>query len=180
MERIEDAAKYLIQLYNETGYECNRQKLQKLIIFAHLKCLSENRKGFTEKNFISVSPLGLGIEIIANRYYNFIIGNINNTEIITIKSEPDNETFLPEYQYNDCLLDDDYRCVLKEIFSKYGAYSGQELCDWTRKTNLWKNNINNVVGAVKYIIPSVDVSEFTKSIDDFDSFMHSLKEECNK
>lgn len=142
MEKIEEAAKYLIQLYYSTDYYCNRQKLQKLIIISHMVLVASDGKGLSEIPFISVSPLGLGINVISEKYYNLNLGYYDEvTEIEGIDDIYSNDDFEDDYKYNQEVLTDNYRKVLKRIFIAFGAYPRDQLTNCTKKMEIWKNYV---------------------------------------
>lgn len=138
-----ESAKYLIQMYMSTKYRCNRQKLQKLILFAHFALLLDGKTGliYPEVETITASYIGLGINTISKAFYALEFNGIDEeTTLCNIVKKP--ETFFTEaYRYDKEIIVEalDY---LTRMFLQFGAYSSDILSKATTKLGLYPRDVN--------------------------------------
>lgn len=142
------AAKYLIQLFLSTQIQCNRQKLQKLVIFAHLALLLDDEKGILGNEFITASNIGLGVDSISKKYYNFDANAINKSiydeEVFSIPAviKKENKEFKPEFQYEENVLKNEDLIMLKFFFYNFAAINSTELSLITTKLDIYPSGEN--------------------------------------
>ncbi len=151
-----EAAKYLVQLYASTIYECNRQKLQKLILFAHFALLLDNHKGILGDEFVTASHIGLGIESVSNEFYFFGLNGINERSLINGFQRKDESYFTPKFQYDSSKLTVHVTQVLMDFFVFCGAYHKDDLSDITRELSIYPDaDFLNWPDATMYLDASV-------------------------
>lgn len=133
-----EAAKYLVQLYMSTTYMCNRQKLQKLILFAHFSLLLDSQEGLISGEKITASYMGLGIDSVSKEYRTFEVNSVNESKKILPSDliERKNTDFTSNYQYNEEQLQSNKK-ILKDFFFEFGAYDKDDLSNVTKELELY-------------------------------------------
>lgn len=132
-----EAAKFLIQLFSSTKYECNRQKLQKLILFAHFALLLDEEEGLLNEDLVSASKYGLGIDSVSREYYALSFNGVNENVEIPLVNKIPNEEFAVNYQYDVKSLNEAQTIILSGFFHRFGAYHGDILSKVTTKLALY-------------------------------------------
>lgn len=139
--KVLEAAKYLIQLYISTKYRCNRQKLQKLLLFAHFAMLIDGKEGLLGSEQITASNIGLGIETVSREYYAFEFNGIDESIEISSVVKKENSEFNFDYQYNEEVLKD-ITVYLRTMFLNFGAYHSDILSKATTKLKLYPMDVD--------------------------------------
>lgn len=161
-----DAANYLVTLYKQTKYECNKRKLQKLVIYSDM--LYYINSGYTgrllEDTEVTATERGLSIDKISNSVYALIFNHINAREEIPAETVDGNKVYnlIAEYNYNFNNLNETERALLLKIFLLFGAYSGEDLTEISRKTNIWKEARKQTAG---YVTQSI-YDSYIKEMDE--------------
>lgn len=159
-----EAAKYLIQLYASTEYHCTRQKLQKLIIFAHLARLIDQQDGILGNEPITATTVGLGVESISTQFNTINFNGVDRIQSIKIKDKLPNEVFALPYRCNENLLGENIY-ILNSMFEKFGAYPSDLLSEITRKMQLYPKNTNfMVLPSYMKIIALEDVDRYVDDV----------------
>lgn len=139
--KVLEAAKYLIQLYISTKYRCNRQKLQKLLLFAHFAMLIDGKEGLLGSEQITASNIGLGVETVSREYYAFEFNGIDESIEISNVVKKENSEFNFDYQYDEEVLKD-ITVYLRAMFLKFGAYHSDILSKATTKLKLYPMDVD--------------------------------------
>lgn len=140
MVRPEDAANYLIILYKNTKFQCDRKKLQKLVIYTDLLYYAMYHEKFIEPDCITATSKGLSIDRLSNGIYDCYFNFDNNSREINnseIKYSID-ESLNSAYEYDKNALNTDQINLLRYMFKKLGAYSGDDLTIMSKETDLWQ------------------------------------------
>lgn len=161
-----EAAKYLIQLYMSTKYKCDRQKLQKLIIFAHYALKFDNGEGLIDFDDMIASNAGLGVLSISDifnmiRFNGKEVNNPISEDEIRLKS---NMSFRDEYRYDCDILTYREKYVLYRLFLEYGAYPSDTLVKITKQFPIFEELDYSVAEEGFSRISRTDMEKYTERL----------------
>lgn len=123
--KLEDATNYLIDLFNQTGqiYSCTRTKLGKLLSIAAFKYARKGNLLF-EENIYKYKGCGSVIDgLVAYTNMEAYINFVYKDGIKKVSEDISN----PINDNPNLLKDEEARCLIKDVFINFGAYSPSEL-----------------------------------------------------
>lgn len=166
MIKPENAANYLITLYMRTKFQCEKRKLQKVIIYADLIFYAFTKERLLIPDVITATPKGLSIDRISHKIYDLFFNFLNDNREIDLEKEIDwqkNISLSSVYDVKE--LSDDDKEILQYTFIKLGAYSGANLTIMSRKTSLWQNARSKAEGSESPIITLAMYDDFLENMN---------------
>lgn len=141
--RPEDAANYLISLYNRTAYQRDKAKLQKDVIYADLTYYAVKKERMLAEDVVTATARGLSIDRLSYGIYDYVVNTQNKCGVIDSDEISDESLVLfdpgyPTYKYDEGTLTEEQESFLYFIFLNLGAYSGEDLTVMSKETKLWK------------------------------------------
>lgn len=137
--RSEDCGNYLVLKFLDTVYQCERRKLQKLVIFADFIFYLKHQNHMIPLTDMSATTRGLAIAKLAEGPYNNEFNSTNNRGHVIDDSEFLNKTYNlnEQYNYRANALSEYHEECLNISFRYFGAYSGDDITNITKNTSLW-------------------------------------------
>lgn len=154
--KSEDCGNYLVLKFLDTVYQCERRKLQKLVIFADFIFYLKYQNHMIPLTDMSATIRGLAIAKLSEGPYDNEFNSTNNRAHVIDDSEFFNKeyTLNEQYNYNANALNDHHKDCLDISFKYFGAYSGEDITNITQETSLWNACRNN-----DYETPILPISE---------------------
>lgn len=140
-----DCGNYLVLKFLDTVYQCERRKLQKLVIIADFIFYLMYEKHMIPLSDISATTKGLAIAKLSDYPYDNVFNSTNNRGHIIDNSEFFNGKYnlVAQYNYDANALNEHNKECLDKAFKHFGAYSGEDITYITKATSLWKECRNN-------------------------------------
>ncbi len=138
--RSEDCGNYLVLKFLDTVYQCERRKLQKLVIFADFIFYLKYQNHMIPLSDMSATTRGLAIAKLSNGPYDNVFNSTNIRDHVIEDSElfGGEYSLLDQYDYNANALNACHKECLDISFKYFGAYSGEDITNITKKTSLWE------------------------------------------